>query len=470
MRGVMREMNRQVDLRPAVPEPPRNWSRLCWLGPGLIWMVSSVGSGTILFTPRVGSRYGYELLWMMLAVSVLMWGVVHEVGRYTVVTGRTLLDGFRDLPGPRGWAIWLIFLPQLVAGVLTIAGIAALLGSILMNALPGEQEIYAVGAILVSSVLVISGRYKGVERTMSLLAVVLVGSAVAAAMMVFPEIVTLATGFVPALPAEIDYGFILPWVGFLLASAAGVIWFSYWAAARGYGGPVPPSENPSGAGGAPDSLRTDEERAVRLRSWQRILALAVTAAVVGTLVTNLAFIVLGAELLRPEGILPEGVNVAEDLTRLLGGVWGTPGVWILTTGMFVALWGTIISNLDGWPRLYADASILLFGPDKRGGGGLDSRLARWFRRENALRIRKVYTVVVATLLPLATFALVRDPVDLLSVAGSIGAAHLPIVVIILLILNRRRLPIVLRPGRLLTALLLLAALFFTLVSVMTFIG
>jgi len=85
-------------------DPPPGRERLKWYGPGLLWMLSSVGSGSVLFTPRIGSAYGYGLLWLLLVVVFLQWTMIREVGRYTVCTGRTLLDGFSDLPGPRGWA------------------------------------------------------------------------------------------------------------------------------------------------------------------------------------------------------------------------------------------------------------------------------------------------------------------------------------------------------------------------------
>src|SRR5690606_6784609 len=125
--------------RDQVPPAPRGWDRFRWYGPGLLWMLSSVGSGSVLFTPRVGARYGYILLWAVLLVIFFQWVWSREVGRYTVVSGRTLLDGLRDMPGLRGWVLWSLFVPQLLAAVVTFAGIAALAGSALMEALPGSQ-------------------------------------------------------------------------------------------------------------------------------------------------------------------------------------------------------------------------------------------------------------------------------------------------------------------------------------------
>ncbi|MEO7436429.1 MAG: Nramp family divalent metal transporter [Candidatus Binatia bacterium] len=87
-------------------------------------MVSAAGSGELLFTPRVGALYGYALLWALCTAVVLKWFINREVGRFTVCTGATVLEGFRHLPGPRNWAVGLILVPQLVVAVATIAGLA----------------------------------------------------------------------------------------------------------------------------------------------------------------------------------------------------------------------------------------------------------------------------------------------------------------------------------------------------------
>ncbi len=200
----LREPQETQKVRTHSPKPPSGWNRFKWYGPGLIWMISSVGSGSVLFSPRIGSRYEYGLLWMALIVIFFMWVMIREVGWYTVVTGKTILSGYRELSGPRNWAIWLIFLPQLLACVVTVAGIAALTGSTLMIAFPGNQALYATLVIILSLILVVSGRYKIVELATSVMAGVLVLAAVVTAARVFPQIEQLAGGVVPGLPDDFD--------------------------------------------------------------------------------------------------------------------------------------------------------------------------------------------------------------------------------------------------------------------------
>ncbi|PSB17298.1 divalent metal cation transporter [filamentous cyanobacterium CCP2] len=486
----MIETQERKEIRSSTPKPPQHWKQLKWYGPGLMWMISSVGSGSVLFTPRVGSRYGYEYLWALLIVIFFMWMMIREVGRYTVVTGKTILDGYRDLPGPKNWAIWLIFLPQLIAAVVTIAGVAALAGSTLMLAFPGNQAIYAVALIVLSAALVISGQYSKVEQATSVMAGVLIVAVLIAAIQVFPDPGEFAGGLVPGIGEDFDIEFLLPWLGFILAGAAGIMWFSFWVAAREFGGAV--GESPEDApeqeslnnGHASSNYQDDEEFQQRLRDrlkkWMQVMSTTAAIGVVGGGLVIVAFLVLGAELLRPEGIIPEGIAVAEDLTRLLSEVWGEFGYWLLIISVSIALIGTILANQDGWPRMFADATLILAGDrlqERQNGenGHNGRRRPRSDRRSAWLQwlsdrkhLKDVYVVVTVAALPLLIFFLVRDPVDILEVGGIVAAVHTPVVVGLTLYLNKTKLPKSLQPGWFAFSVMVLSGIFFTVVAILYF--
>jgi Mn2+/Fe2+ NRAMP family transporter len=463
--GETSEENLKVEegkqLRERVAPVPKGLGRFPWYGPGLLWMVSSVGSGSILFTPRVGSRYGYELLWAAFFVAFLTWVIIREIGRYTVVSGKTILEGYHGLPGPKGWAVWLIFLPGLVSGVVVVAGIAALVGSALAIVIPVSHAVSSLGIILLSAALVVSGRYRKLEMVTAGMAFVLVVSTFATAVAVFPGWDAYAGGMAPSVVQDFDPPFVIPWIGFLLAGAAGMMWYSYWVAARGYGGLTDetladaPDEAPGTAG---ESARGGAD----LRRWIAIMSVTAAIGVIGATLVNVSFLTLGAELLRPLGIIPQGIRVAEDLLRLLSDVWGAAGMWLLMAGMFVALWGSIIANQDGWGRMYADATIMLMPGLVPKRGGTEHRAA--FRR----RLRTGYILLVLTALPCLLYLILRDPVTILSVGGIISAAHLPVMVTLTLILNLRRLPSRLGPGPVWTGAALIAILFYAAVSVYFF--
>lgn len=459
------------------PEPPKGKERFKWYGPGLMWMISSVGSGSVLFTPRVGSRYGFELLWVALIIIFFMWIMIREVGRYSVVTGKTIFDGFKGVSGKTQWPIWLIFLPQVLAAAVTISGIAALAGSALMIAVPGNQQLYATAIIILSIILVVSGRYKVVEKVASVMAGLLVLIVIITSIRVFTSTEAFVQGLIPGLPENMDMQFVMPWLGFILAGAAGIMWFSYWVVAREYGGPQLEEKDIEQK---KSEEELSEETTSRLKYWLRVMSNTAALGVVGGGLIIVCFLILGTELLKPEGIVPEGIDVAKDLSRLLSEVWGRAGFWMLIVSITIALAGTILSNQDGWGRMFADATLILLAPKLKKEGlqqkGNDnqqnnrSKGKSWWQKVISERgkLKDAYAIVFGTIIPLIVFFLVRNPVDILSIAGIVAAVHTPVVVFLTLYLNMKRLPKALRPGGFSISCMVLSGLFFTVFAVYHF--
>lgn len=453
------------------PEAPRGKDRLKWYGPGLLWMVSAVGSGSVLFTPRVGARYGYEFLWMALIFMFFMWVMIREVGRYTVITGNTIFEGYRDISGSSNWTLYFILIPQMVAAVVTIAGIAALAGSTLMIVLPWQYEIYATVLILICLFPVITGTYSIIEKVTSILAGLLVLVVIVSAIMVFPDAEELVSGVIPSFPEDTDISFVIPWVGFILAGASGIMWFSYWVSARGYGGEltaldevkkIEPEDKE-------EEFRSKKEDYEELRSWFSTMSVTAAIGVIGGGLILISFLILGTELLRPEGTIPEGITVAEDLTKLLSGIWGEAGRWFLIVGIMIALIGTILSNQDGYGRMFADGTVILAMPFLKKKEMVDPEVptaaeerAEPIEEQDKFRkkttsilldkklLRIFYAIVFGAVIPIAVFFMVKDPVDILSIAGTVAAVHTPVVVFLTLHLNRTRLPAPVKPGKFIT--------------------
>ena len=127
-------------------------------------------------------------------------------------------------------------------------------------------------------------------------------------------------------------------------------------------------------------------------------------AVIGALLITLTFLVLGAELLRPSGLVPAEETVAEGLGQLLGGVWGPIGFWFMILGIFIGFWSTVLSDQDGFGRLFADGTPILLRPFQAGGRWADEDF--W---------QRAY-VVLLTLVPIALDLISGQPVGLLQLA------------------------------------------------------
>ena len=113
------------------------------LGPGLIVAGSIVGSGELIATTVTGAKAGFWLLWLILIGCVIKVLVQVELGRYSLVTGKTAMDGFDDVPGPRiknhgNWLIWYWFV-MFVASIAQLGGIAGGVGQALSISVPVTQ-------------------------------------------------------------------------------------------------------------------------------------------------------------------------------------------------------------------------------------------------------------------------------------------------------------------------------------------
>jgi Mn2+/Fe2+ NRAMP family transporter len=70
----------------------------------------------VIATTTLGAQVGFAALWIVLVSCAIKPVVQGELGRYTIVTGKTGLDGFNGVPGPRAGASWLVW-----AWVLTVS-------------------------------------------------------------------------------------------------------------------------------------------------------------------------------------------------------------------------------------------------------------------------------------------------------------------------------------------------------------
>ena len=92
-------------------EPPQTlWQSLAHLGPGIVLASSIVGSGELIATTIVGAEAGFALLWLIILGCAIKVAAQIEIGRTTLTWGRTPLDAFNRVPGPRfaglGWIYW----------------------------------------------------------------------------------------------------------------------------------------------------------------------------------------------------------------------------------------------------------------------------------------------------------------------------------------------------------------------------
>lgn len=352
-----------------VQAPPRGWKLLLILGPGLMWCGEYIGSGEVILSTRVGAIYGVSLLWVpVLAIFAKFW-IGLAGAHYTVTTGEAMIDMMSRVPGPRNWAIWLVFVGQIAASALATGALASAAGIFAAYFIPLPGFLLGWTAVLLIIALVWRGVYDPLKHAMSMLVLIIIIGTFAVAFVTWPGLGELARGLfgfqLPDPPEWLDAGGnrstpwaeILPLLGWAAGGFASQVWYTYWVLGAGYG-----MAKDRGYGRPLDETRLravtlDEAHA--LRGWRRTVTLDASIAVVIGIAVTAAFMIAGAGVLGPLEIAPQGADVAMHLSRIFSEHWGAWGAHLFVLAGLAAMLSTMIGHFAGWPRLLADCARLL---------------------------------------------------------------------------------------------------------------
>jgi Mn2+/Fe2+ NRAMP family transporter len=193
---------RSVQLRGLRRSPSGILRWLAILGPGLIATSAGNDAGGIATYSQAGAKFGYELIWVMLILT-LSFAIVQEMcARLGAATGRGLLDLIRERFGI-AWALFAVVIILIANAGVTVSefvGIGAAME------LMGVSKYFAipVGALLIWY-LVIFGSYSKVEKILLVMTLVFFAYPVAA-FMAQPNWGEVARGaFIPTFRADPAY-------------------------------------------------------------------------------------------------------------------------------------------------------------------------------------------------------------------------------------------------------------------------
>jgi Mn2+/Fe2+ NRAMP family transporter len=193
---------RSVPIRRLKRMPTGSLALLALLGPGLIAAMAGDDAGGIATYSSVGAKFGYDLLWMLLVITLGLAVVQEMAARLGAATGRGLLDLIRERYGI-GWALLAVAVVLLANGgviVTEFVGIGAAIE------LFGGSRYWAVPlSAVVLWRLVVAGSYGRVEK--ALIAMTLVFFAYpAAAFLAGPDWGAVARGtLIPTIRPDPDY-------------------------------------------------------------------------------------------------------------------------------------------------------------------------------------------------------------------------------------------------------------------------
>lgn len=344
--------------------PERSWTGFFkeHFGPSMLWALIGIGGSHIILAPTLGGFYGLFAIWIFVFIYLVKYGGWELGIRYNYGAGGNPIEAYRDIPGPKNWALWMTVLIFTVFYTGITASVAASTTALAMVVSPFNFiQTYAV-LVGVAGVLVLISRYSLLEKvlmifTVSLGVLLVIGALVGPPS---PEVVANTTFEVPDLTGALFVGLFAAAAGFTPTGFSTSILIGSWSMAKEEG-----ARELRERGLDPE----DEQYHDYIREWIKTGRRDFNIGYGFSLLIVIIMIVLAANVLYPEP--PTDENLAIALGDILSESFGPWSFWAMIVGAFAALYSTVITLLDGAPRATADiVPMALEGRD------VDSELLR----------------------------------------------------------------------------------------------
>ena len=374
---------RPVELSGPLTQP---WSvgkivrMLMLLGPAAIVASVAIGAGETIVVVRAGSWCAYDLLWVVLASSIVKGVfVTYMLGRYTAVSGEPLSQRLCRLPGPKGWLLLTLIVLELLAAGPLWAAVARPCGNLLVHLLHsfgveqlGTHADKVLTSVFITLALVVGYflDYDRLEKQQVVICGVLILGTIVGTLMVKPDLWmivkgSLSFGHVPEFPEWTPPQYrhnqalaLATLFGYVGGSVLTYVVYADWISLHGWGmtghEDIDSIRERAAEGHPADYLPQDEPSVAKIRraiaplKWDVGLGAFVLWSVSGS------FLVAGAVVLYP--LLASGqLDAAFENWSLLtdqAHVWRNVHaslVWVYYISVLIALWGT----LQAYPEIYS---------------------------------------------------------------------------------------------------------------------
>ncbi len=298
------------------------------LGPGLFIIGYNIGTGSVTSMASTGAAYGMMLAWPLLLSCIFTYILILVFGKYTIVTGDTVIYGYKKHFGkPVGLFVLIALIFTEAVGSV---GVMAIVTQVtqewtkpLTSSGEGIDPLYSTifyGAILYA--LLWNGKQNFFEKILAIFVIVMGVSFIITMIMVIPNPKEIITGMVSGVPNE-------PGAFLLIASMVGTTMGAVIYIVR--------SILIKGKGWGLEQFKLEKRDAKVSAIVMFVLSISVMAAAAGTM--------------YPQGIK---VDNAIDMVRLLEPFAGKFALSIFVGGILAAGLSSLFPHIMLAPMLIAD--------------------------------------------------------------------------------------------------------------------
>jgi len=370
-------------------------------GPGLVVAATGLGAGDIVAAAIAGAQFGTALLWAVALGGLLKFGLNEGIGRWQLLTGTTLLEGWiRELPK---FISWYFFLYLIVWSFMVAAAMMAATG-LAAYALWPVMSVTQWGMLhaVVAFAIVLTGAWRLLETLMKFFMALMFVTILVCAALVLADTPEILLGLVqPSLP-DGSLTAVLSVMGGVGGSVT-LLSYGYWIQEAGWKGP---------------------QRLNTMR-WDLAIAYSLTA------LFAISVMLLAAGL-KPEVVA--GNNMAVAVANQLIPITGVAGKWIFLCGFWGAVFSSMIGVWHGVPYLFAN--FVQYYHQHNHTQQADVSV---LQRQGSLSTSVPYRGYLVYMCFLPMLLLLQDrPVWIVVLYAVTGAFFMPLLAVLLLYMNSLR--------------------------------
>jgi Mn2+/Fe2+ NRAMP family transporter len=418
------------------------WGLARSFGPGMILMMTGIGTSHLITAPVAGGRFEYALLWAIPIAYIFKYYGFEMAFRFTNATGRSILDAYST--AWKKWPLWYVLVTTLLQCAIGQAGrlvaASAVAYFFLAQYLGVEVPISAIGLMLgiISVTIILTGRYRAIETVTKLASGVLFLSTIGVYLVRPAPLSGMAHFFILEVPGG-SWLILAAFLGLLPTGIDVSLQASEWGKAKKVGmgrirehleeTGLAPRFGPWGSGVEDltvDTSKLPPHALEYCRRWFRVGLWDFRMGHIISFIIACVFLLLAAVWLFPSEV--QGRAVIGEIARIFT---GSTGPWMMTvflTGAFAATFSTAFNYFDGWPRVVGACCRNLF----RGTAALSGtaredltpeRRRTWCSEYNIYRFTMFYSLIAAV----AIIAGIQRPVWLVLVASALAFFVAPVI-------------------------------------------
>ena len=411
-------------------------------GPGLILMMTGIGTSHLVTAPVAGGRFAYALLWTIPVCYIFKYYGFQMAFRFTNATGRSIMDAYGTAPGK--WPLWYVMIVTIIQCAVGEAGrliAAAAVFYYLFSVhwgLPIPLWGYAVAIAVISAYVILYGNYGAVENVTKICAGALVFSSIIVYLVEPAPLSKMSHFFIFDMPKG-SWLIVAGFFGLLPTGIDVSVQASEWGKAKKKGmalvrrtleknGKIPlfdPFKSPKAdlaMNISALSPKTQEyaRRWFKIGNWDFAFGHWISAIVA------FIYLVLAAVWMYPSAV--KGKAVMGEIAKIFTESIGPWMMVVFILGAAAATFSTAFNYIDGWPRVVGaccrnifKSTAALSGVDR--GDLTPEKKSKWYSEYNIYRITMAWTVITSS----AIIVGLPKPVFLVLVASALAYFVAPVI-------------------------------------------